>query len=96
MNAPQRIGPAAKGQVVLVLQGGGARFRVPLIFTSGELLHPGARAAISHAFQARVFDVYGSSETKEIAWQCPEGGMHLNNDVVRLEVLESDEGDVSP
>ena len=24
MNAPQRIGPAAKGQVVLVLQGGGA------------------------------------------------------------------------
>ena len=24
MNAPQRIGPAGKGQVVLVLQGGGA------------------------------------------------------------------------
>ena len=24
MNAPQRMGPAAKGQVVLVLQGGGA------------------------------------------------------------------------
>ena len=71
-------------------QGGGARFRIPLIFTSGELLHAGARAAISRAFQGRVFDIYGSSETKEIAWECPAGGMHVNADVLRVEILDED------
>jgi phenylacetate-coenzyme A ligase PaaK-like adenylate-forming protein len=80
--------PSALREAGAVLQGGGARFRVPLIFTSGELLHPGARAAISRAFHGRVFDIYGSSETKEIAWECPAGGMHVNADVVRVEVVD--------
>ena len=40
------------------------------------------------AFEAPVYDIYGTSETKEIAWECPQGGMHLNTDVVRLEVLD--------
>jgi hypothetical protein len=82
--------PSALREAGAILQGGGARFRVPLIFTSGELLHPGARAAISRAFQGRVFDVYGSSETKEIAWECPAGGMHVNADVVRVEIVDED------
>ncbi len=58
------------------------------IFTSGELLRPAARQAIAEGFGARVFDVYGSSETKEIAWECPAGSMHVNADVVRVEVLD--------
>ena len=82
--------PSALREAGAILQGGGARFRVPLIFTSGELLHPGARAAISRAFHGRVFDVYGSSETKEIAWECPAGGMHVNADVVRVEIVDED------
>jgi phenylacetate-CoA ligase len=82
--------PSALCEVGAILQGGGARFRVPLIFTSGELLHPGARAAISRLFQGPVFDIYGSSETKEIAWECPAGGMHLNADVVRVEIIDDD------
>jgi phenylacetate-CoA ligase len=80
--------PSAIREVGRVLQEGGARLRVPLVFTSGELLHPGARAAISHAFQARVFDVYGSSETKEIAWECPAGRMHVNADAVWVEIVD--------
>jgi phenylacetate-CoA ligase len=82
--------PSAIREAGRVLEEGGARLRVPLVFTSGELLHPGARAAISRAFQARVFDVYGSSETKEIAWECPAGGMHVNADVVRVEIVDDD------
>ena len=58
------------------------------IFTSGELLRPAVRQAISEGFGARVFDVYGSSETKEIAWECVAGSMHVNADVVRVEVLD--------
>jgi phenylacetate-CoA ligase len=66
----------------------GARLRVRRIFTSGELLRPAVRQAIAGAFGAPVYDVYGSSETKEIAWECPAGGMHINADVVRVEVLD--------
>ena len=80
--------PSAIREAGRVLQEGGARLRVPLVFTSGEMLHPGARAAISRAFDARVYDVYGSSETKEIAWQCPAGGMHVNADVVQVEIVD--------
>jgi phenylacetate-CoA ligase len=66
----------------------GARLRVKRIFTSGELLRPAVRQALADAFGAPVYDVYGSSETKEIAWECPAGGMHINADVVRVEVLD--------
>jgi phenylacetate-CoA ligase len=66
----------------------GGRLRVRRIFTSGELLRPAVRQAIAEAFGAPVYDVYGSSETKEIAWECPAGGMHINADVVRVEVLD--------
>jgi phenylacetate-CoA ligase len=64
------------------------RLSVRLLFTSGELLQPTVREELAKAFSARVFDVYGSSETKEIAWECPAGGMHLNADVVRIEILD--------
>jgi phenylacetate-CoA ligase len=66
----------------------GTGLEVRRIFTSGELLRPAVRLAIADAFAAPVYDVYGSSETKEIAWECPAGGMHINADVVRLEVLD--------
>ena len=66
----------------------GARLRVKRIFTSGELLRPAVRQALADAFGAPVYDVYGSSETNEIAWECPAGGMHINADVVRVEVLD--------
>jgi len=82
--------PSALREAGAILQDGGARFRVPLVFTSGELLHPGARAAISRAFQGRVFDIYGSSETKEIGWECPAGGMHVNADVLMVEIVDDD------
>ena len=66
----------------------GERLSVRAVFTSGELLDGSTRAFLASAFEASVYDVYGTSETKEIAWECPQGGMHLNADVVRLEVLD--------
>jgi phenylacetate-CoA ligase len=62
-----------------------------VVFTSGELLDPATRAALAGAFQAQVFDVYGTSETKDIAWECAHGGLHLNADVTHLEVLDDDD-----
>ncbi len=79
--------PSALLEAGRTLQLRGTRLPISMIFTSGELLN-GSRAALEAAFDAPVYDIYGTSETKEIAWQCPQGGMHLNADVVRLEVLD--------
>ncbi|HEU4699167.1 MAG TPA: AMP-binding protein [Gemmatimonadales bacterium] len=58
------------------------------LFTSGELLEVRTRRALEAAYGAPVFDVYGTSETKEIAWECRAGGRHVNADVVHVEVLD--------
>jgi phenylacetate-CoA ligase len=79
--------PSALQETARALQLRGKRLDLSMIFTSGELLN-GSRTALTAAFDAPVYDIYGTSETKEIAWQCPHGGMHLNSDVVRLEVLD--------
>ena len=80
--------PSALLEAGQELRSRGVRLAVRRIFTSGELLRPAVRLAIAEAFGAPVYDVYGSSETKEIAWECPAGGMHINADVIRLEVLD--------
>jgi phenylacetate-CoA ligase len=57
-----------------------------LVFTSGELLDPATRRLLEQEYRAPVFDVYGCSETKEIAWQCPQrDGYHVNADWLVLE-----------
>jgi phenylacetate-CoA ligase len=80
--------PSALLEAGQELRSRGVGLAVRRIFTSGELLRPAVRLAIAEAFGAPVYDVYGSSETKEIAWECPAGGMHINADVIRLEVLD--------
>jgi phenylacetate-CoA ligase len=34
-----------------------------------------------------VYNIYGTSETKEIAWECAIGNAHINSDVVLVEIL---------
>jgi phenylacetate-CoA ligase len=83
--------PSALLDVAEELPRGPARPTPRFVFTSGELLGAGLRQAIGDAFGCPVFDVYGTSETKEVAWECPSGRFHLNADVAWLEVLD-DEG----
>ncbi len=80
--------PSALHEAARALQAGGDRLHLTAVFTSGELLDGSARERLAAAFEAPIYDIYGTSETKEIAWECPQGGMHLNHDVVRLEVLD--------
>jgi phenylacetate-CoA ligase len=80
--------PSALLEVGHILERQGHDLPVRAVFATGELLQRSSREALSSAFQAPVYDVYGTSETKEIAWQCAHGGMHLNADVVRLEVVD--------
>lgn len=88
--------PSALLEVARAIDVGTApRVRAQRIFTSGELLAGGARQAIIAAFGGELFDVYGTSETKEIAWECAEGSRHINSDVVHVEILD-DSGDAVP
>jgi phenylacetate-CoA ligase len=80
--------PSALLDAGRILQQHGTRVRVRMVFTSGELLQPRIRENLARAFGAPVYDVYGTSETKEIAWQCPDGEMHVNADVVHLEAVD--------
>jgi phenylacetate-CoA ligase len=69
--------------------GNGVRPR--MVFTSGELLDPTTRSTIETGLAAPVLDVYGCTEVKEIAWQCPaREGYHVNADWLVVEV-ESDD-----
>jgi phenylacetate-CoA ligase len=80
--------PSALLDAGRLLQQRGRRLAVRAVFTSGELLQSLTRDNLVRAYGAPVYDIYGTSETKEIAWQCREGKMHLNADVVHLEVVD--------
>jgi phenylacetate-CoA ligase len=59
--------------------------RIPWLFTSSEVLTPEVRYRIESGFRGRIFDIYGSTEFKEVAWQCRAGGYHVNFESVYVE-----------
>ena len=67
---------------------GAAVPRVATMYTSSEVLTPAARARIERAFGGRIYDIYGSTEFKEVAWQCRAGLYHLNAENVYIESQE--------
>ena len=56
------------------------------VLTTAETLYPEQRRVIEEAFGCRVFDCYGSSEIRGIANECVAGRMHVNSDLVVLEL----------
>lgn len=58
---------------------------VPAVFTSSEVLTTRIRKNIETAFGGPVIDVYGTTEFKEIAVQCPSGRYHINFEHVFVE-----------
>ena len=62
---------------------------VKRIFTSSEYLQETVREYIKEKFGADVYDVYGSTEFKEVAWECEKHeGYHINEDEVIVEILK--------
>jgi phenylacetate-CoA ligase len=75
------------GYFVRLAEAAQGSLRPRMIFTSGELLDRSTSRAIEDGFNAPVFDVYGCTEVKEVAWQCPvHAGHHLNADWVLFEI----------
>ena len=76
------------GHLLLLGLAASGRVRPRLVFTSGELLAEATRRQLEALLGARVYDVYGSTEAKEIAWECPErAGYHVNADWVIVETM---------
>lgn len=79
--------PSALLEIAHAAENGAPPVRTSRIFTSGELLTARARQVIAAAFHASLYNVYGTSETKEIAWECAAGSRHVSSDVVHVEIL---------
>lgn len=63
--------------------------RLKRIFTSSELLEKNVRCFLNSFFKAEIFDIYGSTEFKEIAWECRKHkGYHINEDEIICEILK--------
>jgi phenylacetate-CoA ligase len=62
------------------------------IYTSAEYQENGVFQYIREVFKADVFDIYGTTEFKEIAWECGHHtGYHVNEDELFCEILKGDE-----
>jgi len=60
------------------------------IFTSSEMLDLKTKRKIENTFKSKVYDVYGCTEVKEIAWECPErNGYHINSDWLLVEFIKN-------
>ncbi len=61
---------------------------VQAVFCNGEKLQPAQRELIGRVFQARVHDVYGSSEVHPIAAECRNGALHVSTDLLVSELVD--------
>jgi phenylacetate-CoA ligase len=60
---------------------------VKVVFTSSEIMPAALRRRLTEKLGARVCDIYGCTEFKEIAWQCDAGCYHVNHESVWIESL---------
>lgn len=69
--------------------------KLDVIFTSSEVLGKALCERLQKFFGAVVCDVYGSTEFKEVAWQCEHAHYHVNFESTWVETDESTENDGS-
>jgi phenylacetate-CoA ligase len=88
---PQNVDsiPSHLFQLAMVMKEDKIKLRsIKRIFTSSEYLEPNMRQFIQQTFDAELFDIYGCTEIKEVAWECQNhSGYHINEDDVLLEIL---------
>ncbi len=58
------------------------------IATIGSILTPPLRSLLEKTFNAKVFEVYGATESGTIAFQCSHGRYHIMSDLIYPEFLK--------
>lgn len=59
--------------------------RLKGVISTAEKMYPHYRDIITKVFNCRVFDLYGCCEVLNIAFECVEGRLHVNQDYVLIE-----------
>ncbi len=67
-----------------------------IVVSSYESLTHEARGVIEGTFGAPVVSMYGTCETGLVAFECPVGALHFHDDLVCVEVVDDDGGEVGP
>lgn len=73
----------------LAEQVGEGRLEIPVIFSTGEMLHPSQRGLLEQTFQGRVFDYYGCNEVGSLAYECEHGRRHITEEHVIFETVNN-------
>ena len=68
----------------------GEDLKLKAVVCTSETLMESYRENIQRAFSCPVVSEYGSTETGIIAYECPNGGMHIPCEAVNVELLPSD------
>ena len=81
--------PSAVHRLARAVQERGWRPRKSLkvIVLTGEPVYAFQRRAIEHAFRCPVVEEYGNGELGSMAFQCPEGALHITAENVFLEAM---------
>lgn len=72
----------------------GRRLELTSVITTSEALTPPQRDLLEEVFGAPVQNEYGCGEVGPVAYECPEGSLHVMSENVLLELLTED-GDVA-
>ena len=75
---------------VLKRKGYGKNIQPEKMASSGAVLDEYTKKYIEDAFNAKIYDVYGSTEAGPIAFECKYGSYHIHWDMVHVEVLDDD------
>ncbi len=82
------------GLATLKMKGMGKNVNPKYIVSSGEVLDEYTRKYIEEAFNAKVLNLYATTEGGTIAFECTRGNLHINSDFVHVEVLDKDGNEV--
>jgi len=80
---------------VLKRQGHGKNVNPRVMSSSGAVLDDYTKKYIEDAFDAKIYDVYGSTEAGPVAFECKKGNYHIHSDMVHLEFLDDNGNDVA-
>ena len=83
--------PGMLGHLALLKeQGYGEKINPKIIASTGGILDKNLRKFIQEVFNTPIFELYGTTETGTIAFQCKEGHYHVMSDLIHLEILKDD------
>lgn len=88
--------PSMLAELARLQAAGVLRIAPKALWAGGERLAPCTRAYVSQVFGAPITNDYGASECMTIAFECPEGRLHVNDDWVLLEPVDDQGQPVLP